>query len=162
MKDIYSPIYNLVEKELYLDALKALLSDGLEKINPPFDQDLNHAWYLVGDIFYQLRRYVDSIIAFKKALDEWDADVDAILALSNAYSSNREPRNAEDVLRRGLEIDPDNEKFRYNLGNSLFDQKRFDEAIEYYRGIKLNNMLAKMARSNIRKSKEAKQKNSTK
>ena len=152
MKDIYYSIYTLIRKNRYLDALKDLLSEEMEKINPPFDQDLNHAWYLVGDIFYQLQRYDDAIIAFKKALDEWDSDVDAILALSNAYSSNLMPRNSEGILRRGLEIDPDNEKFKYNFGNSLFDQNRFDDAIECYREIKSDNELAKMARSNIRKS----------
>lgn len=156
MKDIFDDIHRLLKKAEYEKALGELLASDGGKINSPYDQDLNHAWYTVGDAFYKLEQFEDAIAAFRKALENWPEDKEAALALSNSYSENKMPKEAELALKSFLEKNPANETLIYNLANALFDQEKWDEAIPLYTSIKRDTELYGLAQKNLKMAKKLK------
>jgi tetratricopeptide (TPR) repeat protein len=97
-------------------------------------QDQNHVAYVRRDKKFKERRYADAAKYYLVALEEWPEDWMAMNALGNCYSEMKKPRKAELFLRRAIENAPADEHLNliYNLGNALFDQGRFDEAIQQY------------------------------
>jgi len=68
MKDIFERIHELLRKSEYRIALDSLLTNNHKSIKSPYDSDVNHAWYLVGDTYYLLGDFQHAVSAFKKAL----------------------------------------------------------------------------------------------
>ncbi|MEQ9059458.1 MAG: tetratricopeptide repeat protein [Gammaproteobacteria bacterium] len=99
--------------------------------------DLNHAAYARGCELYDSGEYSQALAAFREATSYWPEDPDAWMAIANCYDSLRRPKQAEKVLRKALDLGK--EKIRdallYNLGNSLYDQGRFEEAIAVYESL---------------------------
>ena len=124
------------------------LNKGIKKLYASYDK--NHSWYIVGDIFFKLGKYDQAVSAFKKALELWPEDKDAILALSNSFSENGQPEKAEKVLKNGLKIYKNDEAFIYNLANALFDQSKYKKAINYYKVIKDDDELRGLSKKNIK------------
>ena len=96
--------------------------------------DLNHALYEKGCAFYKDGDYRNAISAFKESLEYWPEDGEAWLALGNCYDASKKPKRAEKCFRRALVFET--EKIRdtalFNLGNSLYDQCLFEDAIKCY------------------------------
>jgi tetratricopeptide (TPR) repeat protein len=113
--------------------------------------DANHAAYVRGDKKFRERRYADAAKYFLVALEEWPGDWQAMHALGNCYSEMKKPRKAEKWFREAIEIVPPERRFDliYNLGNALFDQQRFDEAIEMYRQVPRGHEIWRLAENNI-------------
>lgn len=154
MKYIFEKAHQLSREERYQDMIDTLLSENGATIKSPYDVDLNHAWYLIGDAYYKQGKFQFAISAFKKAMEAWPDDKEAILALSNSYSESNLPEKSEQVLRDGLKKWPNNEQYIYNLANSLFDQKKYQEAISLYKKINNKSDLAMLAKRNIKSAKK--------
>ncbi len=155
MKGCFDHIHEMLNNKNYGQVLGILLNPELTKIEEPYRSDLNHAWYIVGDIFYRLEKYEQAISAFKKSLDDRPDDVEAIMALANSYSEANMPEKAEEILRKGKEIDPDNSAITYNLANSLFDQGEYCRAIDFYRAINMSDgEIYGLAQKNIKRVKK--------
>lgn len=134
MTQVFDEIYRLAKLGEYDQALKLLLGLDDGDINPPYDNDLNHAWYAAGDLYYKKRDFRAAAQAFDKAVAVRPDDAEALMALANCYFELDMPSTAERYLRIALKH-ADNAKLLYNLGNALFDQERFDEALAEYEKI---------------------------
>ena len=149
MNDIFDGIHLLLKSAEYDEALKKLYNIKLESINPPYDTDLNHSWYIVGDIFYKNKSYFSAIKAFKNALIDEPDDIEASLALSNSYSEVDLHKESIITLEKALLVEKANEKLNYNLGNAWFDLGNYKVAIKYYRKIIKDEILYSLSSSNI-------------
>lgn len=149
--DVFMRVHQLLKANMRLEALDMVYDKDRDQLKPPFDSDPNHAWYIVGDIFFKNQKFPQSIAAFELSVEFEPADEEAQLALANAYSSNDEWASAEKVLRCALDVDLNNESIRYNLANAFFDQEKYTEAVELYESISnRDEELYEMAQSNIR------------
>lgn len=112
--------------------------------------DPNHAWYNAGTIFFHQGKYVSALKAFKKALRTRKDDAQALWAIADCYSEMGKPSFAERYFRKALSNQPGDQSLIYNLGNALFDQGRYQEAIEKYLDIKkADSELYGLAKKNI-------------
>jgi tetratricopeptide (TPR) repeat protein len=120
------------------------------------NQDPNHIAYVRGDKKFKERRYADAAKYFMAALDEWTEDWMAMNALGNCYSEMKKPKKAEKWYRLAIENAPMEERIKltYNLGNALFDQERYDEAILLYRLVPRGHKIWRLAANNIATSEE--------
>ncbi len=159
--DVFEEIHVLLKQGHLEEALCKLYNSRNDTIKPPYDHDLNHAWYAVGDIYFRNKDFKRAVPAFKYSIDAWQEDSDAYLALGDCYEELCEYAAAEDHFRKALEINPKSERSMYNLGNMLFDQERYQEAIECYKKIvnsdtdvgKRSYINLKLAKSRLKKLK---------
>jgi tetratricopeptide (TPR) repeat protein len=119
-------------------------------------QDFNHISYVRGDREFKERRYADAAKYFMAALDDWPEDWMAMHALANCYSEMKKPRKTERWFRLAIDIAPPENrvKLTYNLGNALFDQQRYEEAIQIYRNVPRGHELWRLAAINIAASEK--------
>lgn len=113
--------------------------------------DPNHVAYVRGEKKYTERRYSEAAQYFLLALEEWPEDWMSMHALGDCYSEMKRPRKAEKYFRLALQVAPQERRadLIYNLGNALFDQGRYDEAIEQYRQVPCGHKIAQLAANNI-------------
>ncbi len=149
MSTPYEQIHDWLRAEKFDDVLSAMLGDE-HKLNPPFDQDANHGWYIVGDIFFRHGNFKNALAAFESALEVYPEDVEAMWALADCHSRMKNFGRAEHFLKEALKSDPDNPNLLYNLGNALFDQRKFAEAIAVYKSVNTDDDdLANKVKQNI-------------
>ena len=134
MADPFDEIHRLSRKAQYDQALGLLLDSAGRKIRAPYDDDLNHAWYVVGDLYYKKQDFQAAAQAFDKSVAARSDDSEALMALADCYSELQMPGMAERYLRIALKYG-ETIALTYNLGNALFDQERFDEALLEYEKI---------------------------
>lgn len=134
-RNVFKPVYGLVRKGALSEALLTLKSESTGRINREFTQDKNHAWYVIGDILFKMKKYRESLAAFKKALRDWPDDPDALAAAGDCFSALGNHSFAEKYYRmsNGIKPRPDTQ---YNIANELLDQKRYKTAYEMYQSIR--------------------------
>lgn len=153
MTDEYTFIYAEVRKQQYDEAINLLFDTSNNSLREQFKKDANHSWYLLGDIFFKKENYSESINFFKRSLRTRADDVQALWAVANAYSELARPKLAERYYRKAIQYAKSSEDLMgliYDLGNALFDQKQYEEAISCY--LKVDNSLPsiyKVAQKNI-------------
>ena len=113
-------------------ALDKIYDEKKDSLKSPYDGDPNHAWYVVGDIYYKFEDFNRAIVAFDRAVSFREDDVEALTALANAYIECGKPELSEKTLRTALGIKPKDESLIYNLGNALFDKGEYESAIAEY------------------------------
>jgi tetratricopeptide (TPR) repeat protein len=115
-----------------------------------------HAAYIKGDALCKKGRFKEASQFFRIAIEECPEDYQAMWALGNCYTELKKPRKAEDAFRSALtECDnADRMALIYNLANSLFDQKKFAEAIALYSEIPSGHKLSRVAKRNAFLAKE--------
>jgi len=138
-----------------LDEAREILLDSLRmEIREAYSHDLNHAWYLVGDIFYREGDYTKAINAFEASIEKFPNDSAAMHAIANCYSELGKPDKSEEYLRNAMKFE-ESPGIIFNLGNALFDQEKYSEAIIFYRRIsEKDSSLFKSAQNNIKISEE--------
>ncbi|ARN73939.1 tetratricopeptide repeat protein [Oceanicoccus sagamiensis] len=154
MKEHFDLIHDLLKRKEYDSVLDLIFNPKLFVIESPYCEDLNHAWFIVGDIFYKKGSYEKAISSFKKSLDDWPEDIEAMLALANCYSEVSLPKKVEELLKKAKSIAPENGSISYNLANSLFDQGEYLRAISLYKEVDCADIeIYEMAKKNIKKSR---------
>lgn len=153
MNDIFTELYELSSQGEHRKVIQRLISPR-GRIVKPYSAELNHAWYLVGDAFYQMNEFREAVSAFKKALANSRDDIDAMMALANCHSELANPRLSVYYLIRAAELDQANDDLRYNLGNAYFDLGQYDKAISEYSRVKPDSRVAELALKNSRKAAE--------
>lgn len=123
------------------------------RIRAPFRCDLNHAWYLHGELLFRQGRWLDAIRAYRKAYTRDIRDWHALMAIANCYDEMRKPAMAARNLRQALSIEPRSAELQYNLGNALYDDGQWKEAIHLYR--KAQHGVGKVKRLAHRNQKRA-------
>lgn len=163
MVDAFGPIYKLIRAHRYDEALALLLRPDATKLERRFRSDVNHAWYLVGDIYFKKGRFKDALIAFKKALRTKPDDYQALWAIGNCYSEIEMPAIAERYFRRALTYKPAEKGLIYNLGNALLDQGKFSEALRSFNEVcEKDKTLYRLAQKNATVAKKALEKKTNK
>ena len=114
-------------------------------------RDPNHTAYLRGDKLFKLGKFADAASRFKEALEEWPEDWQAMWALGNCYTALNKHRKAEEQFRGAIEIAASAELpgLYFNLGNTLFDQGKYEEAIAQYCLVPGGHHIARSAANNI-------------
>jgi tetratricopeptide (TPR) repeat protein len=129
----FGKVYRQIRSGRLASAERLLLGNEGARIRPPFNSDLNHAWYVVGDIRYRRGRMPGAVAAFRRALRHWPDDRDAMMAIANCYSELGRPRWSAYYLEKALRRRGHKPELFYNLGNAYFDLDDFPKAIECYR-----------------------------
>lgn len=149
-EEAMSAIYDLARSGRMAEALEEIVDPATGRLKGVFRKNGNHSWYVVGDYSWKLGLIENALRAFRRSLRAWEADTQAMWALGNCYSEVKKPRFAERYFRRALKLDKSNLSIRFNLGNSLFDQGKFEAAIKEYKHVKMNSKdLSKIAQKNI-------------
>jgi tetratricopeptide (TPR) repeat protein len=110
------------------------MSRDTEKSNLPEASDLNHEAYGDGVAHYKQGNYKRAKQAFKLSLEYWPEDPQAWFALGNCFDELKKPSKAEECFRKALIYAQEEKKsdIYFNLGNSLYDQAKYAEAINFY------------------------------
>ena len=157
--DAFDKVERVLKSSNYSDVLLILLSDKGGRIVPPYSSDLNHAWYLVGSVFYKQENYEEALLAFKKSYRHWKEDVAAIRAIGNCYSELENPKMAKYYFIKAKAIGGNKYKdldiLIYNLGNAYFDMGKYDLAIAEYKNVrKSDKKTFQFAQKNIERAKK--------
>lgn len=137
--DPFNKLHPILRAGRYRTALGLILDANTGRLRNQFNVDRNHSWYCVGDILFKQKKFNDSLLAFRRASRSRPDDAQALMAIGNCYDALSRPRYAERYFRRALAAARPREFSRlrhditFNLANSLFDQGRMYEAIEFYR-----------------------------
>jgi len=153
-KTAYSNIYRFLRDENYSSVLRNMLNAN-GRIRNKYSENLNHAWYLVGDALFRKGNYRGAIKAFKKSfLNSNGADVEALWAISDAYEALNDRRWSIYYLKKALDIDPHRVELLYNLANNYFDLGDYERAILFYDKVtgKGGSDIEKKAQINRRKA----------
>lgn len=124
------------------------------KANQDNASELNHEYYAQGCKAFDASHYQKALAHFKHSIEYWPEDPQAWMALGNCYDALKRPNKAEEAFRHSLQYsEPTNsENALFNLGNSIFDQGRYLEAIEIYETIEPGSQLWEKAQRNIKLS----------
>lgn len=139
MRKIYTQIYDLMEAGNFEQAITTIINEQTGRLNPIFKIDANHSWYCAGDAYFKIGNYVEAIKAFQRSRKADPQDAICFLALGNSYDALGRFKIAERMFRQALSLRL-NEFNRatafFNLGNALYDQRRYKEAIDIFNKIK--------------------------
>lgn len=107
--------------------------------------------YTAADTLYKAKRFAAALAGFRRALSLAPDDVDTLWAIADCYNEQKRPRLAERYYRSAIKQASVKQRpeLYFNLGNALFDQKRFKEAVQIYRQAPV-----KMARTNLSLAKK--------
>lgn len=136
MNDTFEKIHAIIRRGRTSEALKHLLDDTGRRIRKPYTENLNHAWYLVGDLLYKKRNHREAIDAFKKSYRNWPDDYQALWATAECYSEMKRPRIAVRYWEKAMAIAGPKDELLFNLGNAFLDAGEFSKAISYYKKVK--------------------------
>ncbi len=121
------------------------------KANQDSASELNHEYYTQGCKAFDASEYQKALTLFKHSIEYWPEDPQAWMAVGNCYDALKKPKKAEEAFRCSLQYSAtnSNESVLFNLGNSLFYQVRYIEAIEIFKGIEPGTELWRKAQNNI-------------
>ncbi|MCL2873015.1 MAG: tetratricopeptide repeat protein [Betaproteobacteria bacterium] len=163
-EDVFSHLHKLLKEKKYSYLISALLDKKMGGLKKQYRIDGNHAWYLLGDAFYNTQNHEAALDAFIRSIRNRKDDVQALFAIGTSYSELKKPRLAERYLRkslyyyfcpRGYMRPSFKYDIIYNLANSLFDQKRYQDAIALYMEVDNPNIsVYKMALKNRKIAEE--------
>lgn len=90
------------------------------------------AWHNFGLLEAQQHHFDNAVRAFEKALEFDPRHVQTLFAMSGAYGSMNQLPQAEDCLRRALEVDPRNLDCRRLLAETMKNERRPEDALHEY------------------------------
>jgi tetratricopeptide (TPR) repeat protein len=116
---------------------------------------LNHNAYKEGCGFYHKKKFSRAKSCFETALEYWPSDPQAWFALGNCHDELKSPARAEGCFRKSLEYSGPSAKsdVYFNLGNSLFDQGKLEEAIICYLEVSGQSSAYQAAQKNLAQAK---------
>jgi tetratricopeptide (TPR) repeat protein len=128
-------VLSLTKAKCYRQAVEKIYDTRLRRLKTIFKTDINHSWYVLGDIYLRFGEYENALQAFKRALRNWPDDAQAMWAIADCYSAMNKLKLAERYYRHARGGDAATSELTYNIANSLFDQGRYKEAIIEYKAI---------------------------
>lgn len=131
-KATYEPVHRLSRNGRLAAALRVMHEPSTGRVRGEFSDDLNHAWYVIGDIHYRQQETRAALHAFKRALHHWPGDAEAMMAIGNCYADLRMPRWSAWYLAKASELRPKDAAILFNLGNAYFDQGKKSDARRAY------------------------------
>ncbi|MDP9894961.1 tetratricopeptide (TPR) repeat protein [Variovorax boronicumulans] len=162
----------MTSKEKPFDSIHELLKTGnpgqvrrrlidaqTGRLRQAYAWDANHAWYCVGNAEFALENYREAAAAYRRAYKADPLDAQSLWAIGNCYDALKRPKLAERILRKALRLEgvsvKDKAALLVNLGNALFDQKRFSEAAATYLPVRgRRDEIGRKARLNFKRASE--------
>lgn len=127
----FKDVESLLSGKEYPTVLQLMLKEeGVLAVD--YRQDLNHAWYLVGEAYYGLEEFSSALTSFQESFNSDQYDYMALMAQANCLSNMGGTTAAELLLRKAIDITGGTSQLYYNLGNALFDQRRYLDSIAKY------------------------------
>ena len=125
--------------------------------NKEFDpqaSDLNHKAYKSGCEHYKRGHYKKAAKAFSESLEYWPEDPQAWFALGNCHDELNKPKKAEACFRKSLRFTATDRQpdVLFNLGNSLLDQGKIEEAIGCYVKVSAQSQAYRAAQINMERA----------
>lgn len=107
--------------------------------------------YTSADDLYSARKFARALVGFRRALSLAPGDSDTLWAVADCYSDLKRPRMAERYYRAALKkaTRGDRSALLFNVGNALFDQGCFADAVRCYRRVP-----SKASRNNLALAQE--------
>ena len=128
----FDKIHRMLREERLEDAFRELLDDATGEVRSPYDEDMNNACYLIGDIYFRCGQYTEALGAFQDSLAYDNDDYRAIWAIAGSYSEMGNHEFAEREYRRALSFGMRTDELAYNIGCELFDQGKYAEAVKCF------------------------------
>jgi len=149
----FEKVHAFLRSGKFHDAINFLVNQRTRKLNQYFQDDKNHAWYCVGCAYFELGDFNAAKKAFLNAYRYNPDDIQCLIACGNCFSEMKKPKLAEKILKKALAKKAKKKEeatITYNLGNALFDQGLYDEAIKSYSlTINRRDEIGKLSRKNI-------------
>jgi tetratricopeptide (TPR) repeat protein len=150
--ECFDEIHALLKEDRLDAALDRLLDVDRGRLEPPFNADKNHAWYLIAEIFFDKRRYGDAVRAFQRSIKAWPGDIDAHVGLANSHSEQHHFEAARDILLKAKTMAPVDMRIIYNLANAYFDLGDTHKAALLYKESERSEdaSISRMSKKNLR------------
>jgi tetratricopeptide (TPR) repeat protein len=134
-----------------------LIDPKTGRLKRSYAWNANHAWYCVGNADFSRENYEKATAAYRKSCNADPQGAQSLWALGNCYDAMKRPKLAERFFRKALQLDgvknKDKAALWVNLGNSLFDQKRFQEAAAaYFPALERRDQIGRKARLNFQRA----------
>jgi len=150
--DPFAKVRELLKNRKNNELLHALIDEKNGRLRKKFQKNKNHAWYYAGCAYFEMEDLESAKKAFIKAYKYNSTDMQSLIACGICLSEMKKPKYAERIFRKALMQNPEKEEkatIIYNLGNSLFDQGLYKDAIETYTHvIKRRDKIGVAARKN--------------
>lgn len=110
----------------------------IESLNVPEREKMVMANNIYTELLSQAQmafaseRFDTALIKCKEAVEHSPSGIEGITLLGNIYLVQNSFPEAEDCFRKVLDLEPNNGEHYFNLGNSLFGQRRLSEAMQQY------------------------------
>lgn len=123
--------------------------------------DLNHSSYGNGVKHFEKDDFKSAKREFEVALEYWPEDPQAWFALGNCFDELKKPARAEECFRAALKYGSEEKKSEtyFNLGNSLYDQEKYEAAIGNYKKVSAQSPIYTLAQRNLKRANDASSKN---
>jgi protein O-GlcNAc transferase len=92
-------------------------------------------WKALGTAYTILENYVESLNAFKKAVEISDQDAEIFYNLGIVYTKLGKLIDAELAYKKSITISPNNPNALNNLGNTLSRLNKLDEAVDVFENL---------------------------
>jgi tetratricopeptide (TPR) repeat protein len=147
----FRKIHTLLRAKRYRAVRKAILDDKTGRVVPPYTEDLNHTWYVIGNAELGAKRYDRALKAYQRSYRHDDGEGwMALMAIGNCYYQMKRPRMALRYYARALRFVPSNAELRYNLANMYIDLRQYSNAISRLRRISTRDVeLRRKIRKNL-------------
>jgi tetratricopeptide (TPR) repeat protein len=131
----FNDVYKLIRAKKFDEAMHVLVDKNM-KIRKEFSEFPNHVWYCVGDIYFKMEQFSESIKFFVRAIREIPDDLQAWFALGNAYSGYNKHHEAANCFFVVLTIDPKYKDALYNYANAFMDMGEYERALHQLKNIR--------------------------
>lgn len=157
ISESFDHIHQLLKACKFDDAYSVLIDVKTGRLNSAYKWDANHAWYCVGLAEFDRLNYYKAANAFRRAYKYNTKDILSLLALGDCYDEMKRPKFAERYFREALKKNPkgeDRAALLFNLGNALFDQHKYSEALDFFRKVsRRSGETGEKARKNLKRVK---------
>jgi len=118
--------------------------------------DRNNEAYSKGCDYYAKQEYGQAKLSFEQAVEFWSEDARSWFALGNCHDAMNQPSRAEVCYLMSLKYSPEEAQpnVYFNLGNSLFDQAKYQQAVDCYEKIDDHNKAYTAAQKNLKLAKQ--------
>jgi tetratricopeptide (TPR) repeat protein len=122
-----------------------------DKENDPDSSELNHRLYKLGCNHFKKGEFKKAAKAFSESLQYWPQDAQAWFALGDCYDELNKPVKAEECFRKSIEYGSTEKNYDayYNLGNSLMDQLKYNEAVDCFNKVSGQSTVYRKAQINM-------------
>lgn len=85
--------------------------------------------------YFNSGRVPEAIAVLEKIVEKGKPDAMVYVYLSQMYTANNDPEKSDIMLNKAIELDPNNPELIFEAGLAKFFQKKYDDAIFYFKRV---------------------------